>query len=256
MINIEFGEQNIIAEAEKENKLLHPSEQDKDLMQQAMLECFKKDNIRDAIIIAGEMALAGFNVRALLQEDQINKMKEKLQQLRERIKSESDPNKYIDLARHIYRFRNMGIDIPEFNDHERKILENLPDLIRTGTEFPRAHLAYVPQIARALNQQINDFKKATDSKLLRKEIESDITAYQGDEHQFHSMIIGGGLLAQFDRDEAKKLLKSKSWKDGKKWPDIINYFEKIKQENNGWYLARLLPPMQSLIRLHHEKNSN
>lgn len=252
MKNPEYLQQGNIAE--RENKLLNPDEQDKNIMLQAISEQFANNDIWETIIVASEMALAGFEVKTLLQEAQIKKMKEELQQLREKIKEEPDPEKYIDLARCVYRFQNIGIDYPELNDEELDKLKSLPEQIRTNNVLPKAHLAYIPQIASALDQDIETLKNPTDANIIRKEIELDIKAKAGDELQFHSMVIGGGLLTQFDQSEAKKLIESEAWRDGREWSDILNYFEKIKKEKDGWKLARLLPPMQSLIKLHQQKN--
>ncbi|MCK5416196.1 hypothetical protein KAI92_02090 [Candidatus Parcubacteria bacterium] len=251
MEKLEFIQQNNIIE--KENILLSPSEQDKDIMLQAMSKRFVENNTWDAIIIAGEMALAGLDIRALLKDTQIKEMQDELQRLRDNIKKENNLDEHIDLARCIYRFQNIGIAFPELNKQEQNIIKNLPNFIRTTAEWPKGHLVYMPQIASALNQNIESIKESSDSDIVRQEIELDIEKQKNDELLFHSMIIGGGLLAQFDRDAAEKLIQSKAWENGKSWSDILDYFKKIKNNNNGWQLARLLPPMQALIKLKNYK---
>lgn len=247
MENFENIKQNNILE--KENKLLNPDEETEDIMAQTMSEYFEKGKIWEALIVAGEMALSGIDTKRLLQKDQVEKAQNELKQLRAKIKEENNPDEYIDLARCIYRFQNIGIDFPELNDEEREKLKNLPEYIRTNPDYPKEHLAYLPQIASAIEQDIKTLKKPTDASIVRKEIELDIENKKGDELQFHSMIVGGGLLAQFDSNEAKKLIESEVWKKSKEWQDVLSYFTKIKEEKNGWHLARLLPQMQSLIKL-------
>jgi hypothetical protein len=236
----------------KENKLLNPDNEIRNIMTQEMSEYFDKGRVWEAIIIAGEIASSGMDTKKLLKQDQIEKAQNELKQLRAKIKAEDNPNEYIDLARCIYRFQNIGIDFPELNDDEREKLKNLPEYMRTNQNYPKEHLAYIPQIASAIGQKMETLKKPADANIIREKIEQDIISKKERESQFHSMIIGGGLLAQFDSNEAKKLLESKVWKEDKKWQDVLNYLEKIKAEKNGWFLARLLPQVQSLIRLKRE----
>lgn len=246
-------EQNIV---ERKNELLNPNPETKYIMLQTMFEYFAKDDIWNAIIVAGEMTLAGIEIKTELNYEQIEKMKDELEQLRDKLKNDSDPGNYIDLARCIYHFQNIGLDFPKLSDEEIKKLQSLPDTFRTDSEWPKTHLAYIPQIASALNQGIDSLKKPSDAGIVREQLEQDIISKQGGEKQLDSMIIGAGLLAQFDNEEVKNLLQSDAWKNGLKWTELLDYFQKLKQEKNGWHLARLLPPMQTLIKLYRIENSN
>lgn len=249
MENFENNKKNDILN--KENGLLNLDNETENIMAQKMSEYFNKGKVWEAIIIASEMVLSGIDIRKQLNQDQIEKAQNELKQLRTKIKTENNPNEYIDLARCIYRFQNISIDFPKLNDDEREKLKNLPEYIRTNKNYPKEHLVYIPQIASAIGQKMETLKKPTDANIVREEIAQDIINKK-DEFQLHSMIIGGGLLAQFDSNEAKKLLESKVWKETKKWQDILDYLEKIKVEKNGWFLARLLPQAQLLIRLRRE----
>jgi hypothetical protein len=250
MKNFENIEQNNIIE--EENELLNPNKEMVDIMSQTMSEYFEKDKNWEAIIVANEMALSGINTKKLFKEEYIKKAQNELQQLRIKIKENNNPDEYIDLARLIYRFQNLNINFPNLDKEEQEKLKNLPEYIRNNPNYPKEQLAYIPQIANAAKQDIETLKKPNDAKIIRKKIELDIENKKENDSQFHSMIINGGLLAQFDSSEAKKLTESDIWKDGKEWQDILNYFKKIKEEKNGWYLSRLLPQIQSLIKLKRE----
>ncbi len=250
MKNFENIEQNNIIE--EENELLNPNKETVDTMSQTMSEYFEKDKNWEAIIIASEMASSGIDTKELFEKDYIEKAQNELQQLRIKIKEDNNPDEYIDLARLIYRFQNLNIDFPDLNKEEQEKLRDLPEYMRTNLDYPKEHLAYIPQIASAVEEDVEALKKPTDSSIVRQEIELDIKNKKGNKSQFHSMVIGGGLLAQFDSSEAKKLIKGDTWKTGKEWQDILNYFKEIKEEKNGWYLARLLPQVQSLIKLRRE----
>ena len=241
---------------ELENQLLNPDQKTKDMMFKAMFQYFETNEIWEAIIVAGEMSLIGIDVKSQLNDEQRSKMVEELQSLRDKAAKDEDPYLYIDLARCIYRFKNIGINFPDLNTEEMQKLQNLPDTIRNDKEWPKDHLAYIPQIANAINQDVNSLKQPNDAITVRQELEQDIAEKENDDKQFHSMIIGGGLLAQFDNNQAIELFQSKAWKNGKQWPEILDYFKKISQEENGWQMARLLPPMQTLIKLYRLENSN
>jgi len=233
---------------EKENELLTPNSEIKDSILQSMNEFFEHDNVWNAIITAGEMALLGIDVKKNLNDGMVGKMRDLLAGLRKKLKDNNNPDDYIDLARTVYRLKNIGIDFPDLNKEEVEKLRTLPELIRQTPDWSISHLAYIPQIAAAINEDYNLLKHPGDADLVEKYSEKDILENQNSDKQFSSMIICGGLLAKFDADATKELLESEAWKNGKSWTEILNYFEKLKREKNGYFLSRLLPPMQSLIK--------
>jgi hypothetical protein len=235
-------------DAEKESELLTVNSETKNTMLQSLNDFFEADDVWNAIITAGEMALLGIDIKKDLDKGMIEKIQNLLAELRKRLKDNDDPDDYIDLARTVYRLKNIGIDFPDLNSEEIEKLRILPELIRHTSDWDIGHLAYIPQIAAAINEDPDLLKHQDDGDLVEKYSEQDIVKNQDDDKQFSSMIICGGLLAKFDVDAAKKLLESEAWKNGKSWTEILNYFEKLEREKNGYFLARLLPPMQSLIK--------
>ena len=239
--------------AVREDELLNPSDKTKKIMLKTLLRCFTKNDIWNAIIVAGEMALAGIEIKAELNDEQIEKINSELEQLRNKLKKDNEPGNYIDLARCMYRFQNIGLDFPNLDDEEIKKLQDLPEIFRTDPKWPKTHLAYIPQIASVINRNIDSLKKPGDASLVRNQLEQTIISKNG---QIDSMIIGAGLLAQLDTEEAKKLLQSDAWKHCPKWTELLDYFQKLTQEQSGWHVSRLLPPMQTLIKLHQAEYSN
>src|SRR3989338_209356 len=205
--------------AVREDELLNPSDKTKKIMLKTLLRCFTKNDIWNAIIVAGEMALAGIEIKAELNDEQIEKKNSELEQI---------PNKI-------------------------KKLQDLPEIFRTDPKWPKTHLAYIPQIASVINRNIDSLKKPGDASLVRNQLEQTIISKNG---QIDSMIIGAGLLAQLDKEEAKKMLRSDAWKHCPKWTELLDYFQKLTQEQSGWHVSRLLPPMQTLIKLHQAEYSN
>jgi hypothetical protein len=242
------------SDTEKENELLNPDSEIQNAIVQSLNDFFEKDNVWNAIITAGEMALLGIDVKKNLNNEMVDKIQNLLSELRKKLKDKNDQDDYLDLARTVYRLKNIGLDFPTLNNEEIEKLKTLPKLIRNDKDWQINHLAYIPQIAAATNENPNSLKHSGDATLVEKDSEQDIVSKQGDdEKQFHSMIICGGLLAQFDTDATNKLLESEAWKNGKSWTEILNYIKKLKQEKNGYFLARLLPPMQALIKFNRDR---
>ena len=237
----------------REDELLNPSDEIKKVMSQTLFQYFTENDIWNATIVAGEMALAGIEIKAALNDEQIKKINSELEQLRHKLKDDNEPGNYINLARCIYRFQNIGLNFPDLNEEEIENCGNLPEIFRTDPKWPKTHLAYIPQIASAINGNIDSLKKPCDASLVRNQLEQTITIKKG---QIDSMIIGAGLLAQLDTEEAKKLLQSDAWKHCPKWTELLDYFQKLTQEQSGWHVSRLLPPMQTLIKLHQAEYSN
>jgi hypothetical protein len=236
---------------EKENDILALKEEDKILLKSELSSKFEHGEIWEAIIVAGEMALSGSNPKEILSGEQIEGMQEELRQLRERIAKSNNKEELLDLARCVYRFKNIGINFPSLNDWEIEKLKKLPNIIKEDNKWPKEHLAYIPQIAGAINIDPKKLKEPEDAEIARVAMENDILSKSEPDSQIESMIICGGLLAQFDKQEASKLIENEIGKT-KEWTDLIEYFGKLREKKDGWRFARLLPQMRVIIKLRRE----
>ena len=206
-----------------------------------------EDDSWKKIIVAGEMALLDINVADNLSWEDKDVMKQELERTRAELKKTEDKKEYIDLARCIYRFQNIGLDYPELTDEEKKILENLPRLFRQDPEW-HGHLNYIPQIAKAIDKNVDDISAKNDYKLARKHIEEKLQ--EGGEEELKSMIFTG-LLAELSKEEANQLLNSEHWNE-KRWPEVLKIIQDTKDNEQGYLLARYLPPLKKLIKFKKE----
>jgi hypothetical protein len=209
-----------------------------------LLETLKaeKSDYWEKIIMAGEMASLGINVLDNLSEEEKEKMREKLEKVRTELKENKDKKNYIDLARGIYRFKNIGLDYPELTNEEKEILENLPMLFRQDKEW-HGHLNYIPQIAKALNKSADEISSKEDHELARKFLEEKLK--EGGEEELMNMIFTG-LLVELDEDETEKLLKSENWHEDR-WQEVLKMIEEAKNNEQGYFLLRHLQPLRKLV---------
>lgn len=210
------------------------------------------DNVWEKIIIANELKLLGSDIEAELSSAEKQNMSKELSNLRENLKNSNNPIDYIDLARCLYRFKNLNIPYEKLNNKERDGILKLPELFRSDKDL-RGHLAYLPQIAASLDVNIDDIKKESDGLLVRQEIENKILD-QDQKEKFNSMALSG-LLLDLDSDEFKKMVNSESWsKDS--WNDTVKYLTGLKNspEKNDWYVfLRLANSANKVIRFLNKK---
>lgn len=196
----------------------------------------------EKIIVAGEMALLNIDVIDNLSKEEINGMKKELENIRIKLKAAKDQKDYIDLARCIYRFQNIGLDYPELTDEEKQALENLPQFFRQDKAW-HGHLNYTPQIAQALGKNINEISSDADYRLARQSIEEDLQ--KGEKKELMAMIFSG-LLVELNKKEAAKFLDSKYWHE-ERWQEVLELIKKARENKDGYFLARCLPPFKKLI---------
>jgi len=236
-INESFTEENILNIDEETKRIL--------------LETMKaeKGDYWEKTIIAGEMALLGMNVLDNLSEEDKEKMRQELENVRASLKDTEDKEDYVDLARGIYRFKNIELNYPQLTDKEKEILESLPALFRQNPEW-HGHLNYIPQIAKALNKNIDEISNNKDYELARKYIEEKLK--EDGEEELMNMILSG-LLVELNEDEAKKLLKSESWHENR-WSEVLKMVREAKNNEQGYFLARCLSPLRKLIEFRENIN--
>lgn len=208
----------------------------------------EKSDYWEKIIMAGEMALLGIDVLDNLSEEDKEKMRQELEGVRTRLKEAKDKSGYIDLARCVYRFQNIGLDYPELTDEEKGILEGLSRFFRQDQKW-HGHLNYIPQIAQAVDKNIDEISSQDDYKLARKYLEEKLR--EGGEEELKNMIFSG-LLVELNKKEAEKLLNGEYWNENR-WTEVLKMIKEAKDNKYGYLLARYLPPLKKLIDFRERK---
>ena len=121
-------------------------------------------------------------------------------------------------------------------------MENLPALFRQDPKL-HGHLNYIPQIAAALDVNKEAISSKEDYKLARQSFEKNFK--QGGEEELRSIIFSG-LLVELDETEARKLLESEFWHKAR-WPEALKLVQEAKDGEQGYVLARYLPPLKKMI---------
>jgi len=201
-----------------------------------------KNNIWERLIVGGELALLGLNVREELTDEEKRLFIQELNSLRGELEEKAVPIDYTDLARSIYRFQNIGLEFNPLTEEEREGIMGLPDLFRQNKEL-RGHLNYLPQIASALGKNVTELSQPEDFILARQAIEGDLRNTRGTSREFEVMALAG-LLVEISDQEAENLINNQMWSQ-ELWEDVRAMIENLKtssEENSGYILVRLLPP--------------
>ena len=213
----------------------------------------EKDDIWEKIIIANELKLSGANVEKELSSGEEQDMSEELANLREKLKNSTDPLDYIDLARCVYRFKNLNIPLEKLNANEKEGVLNLPNIFRDSPELC-GHLAYLPQIASALDTDLEEIKKSQDGLLLRQAIETRFAAENDRIKKFNSLALSG-LLVDLDATEFKRFIEGNNWNQ-EDWHKTVNYLIDLKnspKREDTYTFLRLINPARKVLNF-LEKN--
>lgn len=200
-----------------------------------------KDNIWEKIVVAGELSLVGIDVKNELSVPEKESFKKELSDLREKLKESGDDLDYIDLARCVYRFKNIGLDFDDLTEDEIRHIEELPEIFRKNSQL-HGHLNYLPQVTLSIEGDLGRIAGENDFVLARQAIESDLRANSGSDKELEIMVFAG-LLVETNEQEAEKLINSNFWPK-ERWSDVVemmNNLKKSEKDNSAYMLARLLP---------------
>jgi hypothetical protein len=192
------------------------------------------DNVWEKIIIANELKLLGSDVEGALNPEEKEKMIAELSNLRKELKSSGDPVDYIDLARCIYRFKNLNISYDELDDEEKNGIVNLPEIFRADEKL-HEHLMYLPQIAAALGVDLSEIKSEKDGAVIRQEVEKKFSDKKGMEtFNYYAL---SGFLRDVDGEEFKKMIAGEYWQKNS-WDKTVNYLINLKNslKKEDWYV--------------------
>lgn len=215
------------------------------LLEKAQADRHIKDSLEneyfERVLVAGEMTELGLDSRQNFSKDEISEIQKEISELRKQYQdSDLIP---IGVVKYLHRLKQIGIEFLPLTSEETKKLYHLPEKLRTHPDD--GNLIYLPQLAHVLNVPLSEITIEEDGEVVRQYLENELK--QGEDKAVIATLLSG-MLADLNKQSLGKLLQGPNWSESI-FNRALDEIRELKEKEQGYELARVLPAMIKLIKV-------